>query len=138
MTLTLPKSFGYLLALAFCLPLLGGCVQRPAPDPRIFVLDQLRRDLDVGEPRAVRELDEEGQDAAPLRVAVPVTSKRQRGDVIIQYRFTFFDADQVPLRADPGPQRVLIPAGGRRTLEGKALDTRAVLWELEIQRSRAR
>ncbi|MCC5828538.1 MAG: YcfL family protein [Phycisphaeraceae bacterium] len=125
-------------ALLFAFGSLTGCVTRQA-DTRIALLDRLGSELKYGEPRTIRSVSGEGgAEVAPLSVTVPLRNVRRSGDLILQYRFTFYDANGVPMRPESSPQRVLIPAGGERTARGAALDAGAVDWRLEVQRSRAR
>ncbi len=119
-------SVALLLALAGCStpPVAHTDMIPNAQFPNIIVEGNLRQCLLFAQPIV---LDNPGQ---PLKVVVPVRSTSM-SDVHARYRFTFLDANRVPLHPDMDLRSVVITQD-QTMLEGSALDTNARYWHLTV------
>lgn len=100
----------------------------PAPhnNPRIVMSHpELMNSLGFDAPIQLRPND-------LLTVAVPT---RNLGDerYILDYRFTWYDADGREVRPAMGWREVVLEPKGQKRLEANALDTRAQDWKIEIR-----
>lgn len=69
----------------------------------------------------------------PMEVTVPVRALTDNQDVNIQYRFSFFDQNGVPLNENPDWRYLKLPSRNQRFLSGFAREQSAVDWRLEIR-----
>jgi uncharacterized protein YcfL len=72
----------------------------------------------------------------PMEVTVPVRALTDNQDLNIQYRFSFFDQNGVPLHENPDWRTIKLPSRNQRFLSGFAREQSAVDWRLEIRPSR--
>lgn len=78
-----------------------------------------------------------GDGTRPMQVAVPVRLTSDQGtESRIQYRFEFFDANDVPLRVQMGWRYQVMPSRNEVVLQGTAMDTIARKWRLSIRLAR--
>jgi len=94
--------------------------------PQIAVLDDLENRILLGDP-----MIESGSDQ-PISVSVPI---RVAGndDLVLQYRFEFFDSFSKPIESLISWRHLFLPPGVERFLEGSAASTAAVDWRLEVR-----
>ncbi|MFO0833541.1 MAG: YcfL family protein [Phycisphaerales bacterium] len=69
----------------------------------------------------------------PMEVTVPVRALTDNQDLNIQYRFSFFDQNGVPLNDNPDWRFLKLPSRNQRFLSGFAREQSAVDWRLEIR-----
>ena len=69
----------------------------------------------------------------PMEVTVPVRALTDNQDLNIQYRFSFFDENGVPLNDNPDWRFLKLPSRNQRFLSGFAREQSAVDWRLEIR-----
>lgn len=69
----------------------------------------------------------------PMEVTVPVRALTDNQDLNIQYRFSFFDQNGVPLNENPDWRFLKLPSRNQRFLSGFAREQSAVDWRLEIR-----
>ena len=129
------------LALALLTALLAACTPNPATPPPAGMADMLpSRDY----PQIVATsglqpflaFDRPNVQVAPDRPMSVVTGVRNLDPlaVRVQYRYLFFDRTGRPISPTMDFQYVRLPGSGVQTfLEGKALDTNAVEWRLEVR-----
>ncbi|NJL30228.1 MAG: hypothetical protein HC898_00595 [Phycisphaerales bacterium] len=98
--------------------------------PNVVVLEGLRDKLVVAQPVITRSVN-----GRPLAVAVPVRRTSWTGDIPIQYRFEFYDADMRPLEPMPDWQ-VMTMSQAQVLLRGNALDDTAANWRLVLRPAR--
>lgn len=136
----LSSRFTLLTVLGLCALLVAGCATNPRPehDPRVRLLDpRVQRELAVHPATEQFTRDHtETQEAAPLKVTVPVENTSNRRMLRLQYRFTFLDANGIPMDPQMGWQRLDISAGDRRHIQGAAVSSGADDWELSIRLTR--
>ena len=97
--------------------------------PQVVALDGLDKFLAADRPRVRRA------ESGAMSVSVPVRILRKR-DVKAQYRFTFFDEMDRPLRPEMDWQYKVLPGRAQTFLEGVAMDSAAAEWRLEIRSAR--
>ena len=129
-----------LSSLALVLLILAGCTTTPpsAKDPRVRLLDtRVQRELAVYAATEQFTQDPTGTaEAAPLKVTVPVENLSGRRMLRLQYRFTFLDANGIPMDPQMSWQRIDIAPNDRRYIQGAAVSTGANDWELSIRLTR--
>ncbi len=72
----------------------------------------------------------------PMEVTVPVRGLTDNQEVNLQYRFSFFDQNGVPLNENPDWRFIKLPSRNQRFLNGFAREQSAVDWRLEIRPAR--
>ncbi|MDX2016899.1 MAG: DUF1425 domain-containing protein [Planctomycetota bacterium] len=78
-----------------------------------------------------------GDGTRPMQVAVPVRLTSDQGtESRIQYKFEFFDANDVPLRVQMGWKYQVLPSRNEVVLQGTAMDTIARKWRMSIRLAR--
>ncbi len=75
-------------------------------------------------------------DTKPMWLTVAVRAMTQHQELNIQYRFFFFDKDNVPLKTEPDWQFARLPSRSQVFLQGHAMDRNAVDWRLQIRPAR--
>lgn len=101
-------------------------VSAPDNNPRIVMSQpELMQSLGFDSPIVVRQDD-------LLTVAVPT---RSLGDerYILDYRFTWYDANGMEIRPAMGWREVVLEPKGQKRLQANALDKRAVEWKIELR-----
>lgn len=101
-------------------------VAAPDNNPRIVMSHpELMQSLGFDSPIVVRQDD-------LLTVAVPT---RSLGDerYILDYRFTWYDANGMEIRPAMGWREVVLEPKGQKRLQANALDKRAVEWKIELR-----
>lgn len=97
--------------------------------PRVVAQDGMDDILAAGEEVVTKS------ESGALNVTVPVRVLSPK-DVRSQYRFTFLDERNRPLRPETDWQYKLLPAKSQVFLEATALDPQAVDWRLEVRPNR--
>lgn len=120
-----------LAALPACTYTPGSATDDPLPMsqyPQITVSgDDLLHETKLAEPPAVSV-----GDYRPMSVTVALRLE-DHTDEKVQYRFLFFDERRVPLDIDPGWKYTVLRGREKTYLQGSALDTTAVNWQLEVR-----
>jgi uncharacterized protein YcfL len=101
-------------------------VAAPDNNPRIVMSHpELMRSLGYDAPIVLRPDD-------LLTVGVPT---RNLGDerYILDYRFTWYDANGLEIRPAMGWREVVLEPKGQKRLQANALDKRAVDWKMEVR-----
>ena len=97
--------------------------------PQITTTGDLAGWLLIDKPTVLRE--------GVMKVSVPVRSASSTGQWIkVQYRFTFLDANNVPLRAQPDWQPITMEPRQQVMMQANSLDSNATDWRLEIRPQR--
>jgi uncharacterized protein YcfL len=136
------RSFAHTLMILGLAMGAGACEDRvrapgqPRPDPiagaypKQVTLEGLEEALVTGEPVVQRSSDDQ-----PMRVNVPIRSVADK-QLRVQYRFIFLDEQQRPLDSNSGWKFQVIEPRTQVSLEGRALETSAADWRLEIRPAR--
>lgn len=74
-----------------------------------------------------------GTDTKPMSVMSAVRSTWDKDVLNVQYRYFFFDEKNTPLDTDPAWRFVKLPPRSQVYMEGKAMDTNAKDWRLQIR-----
>lgn len=74
-----------------------------------------------------------GTDTKPMSVISAVRSTWDKDVLSIQYRYFFFDERNTPLDTDPAWRFVKLPPRSQVFMEGRAMDTNAKDWRLQIR-----
>lgn len=98
--------------------------------PQVVALEGLGRYLSSSEPAI-----EGGDGERPMHVAVPVRLRSNR-NIAVQYRFTFFDENRVPLQPRQSWRYKELMPRAQEPFEGTATDLAAADWRLEIRPAR--
>ena len=141
MRMTIPAALVTVMVVATMLTQTGcDTVRAPGaagPDPisdaaypQVVALEGLGRYLSSSEPAL-----EGGDGEKPMHVAVPVRLRSDR-EIAVQYRFTFFDENRVPLQPRQGWRYKEMMPRAQEPFEGTATSMEARDWRLEIRPAR--
>ena len=101
--------------------------------PQVFVEKELSKYINV---TGAEEFDRSqlGEDQ-PMSVTIPVRSLGDK-DINLQYKYTFFDNQGRPIKPQMAWRYILVMPRNQVFLQGRAIDTVAADWRLDIRRAR--